>query len=36
MTSEITDGVADDHYDDSQHVNIIFFTKFHFTILGIV
>jgi len=36
MTSEIIEGVTYDYYDDFQHVNIIFFTKFHFTVWGIV
>jgi len=36
MSSEIIQGVAYYTYDDFQHVNFIFFTKFHFTILGII
>jgi hypothetical protein len=36
MSSEIIQGVTDDNYDDFQHVNFIFFTKFHFTILRII
>jgi len=37
MSSEIIESVADDNYDDFQHVNfIIFHTKFHFTMLRII
>jgi hypothetical protein len=36
MNSEIIQSVAYDNYDDFQHVNVIFFTKFHFTILRII
>ncbi len=36
MSSEIIQNVADDNYDDFQHVNFIFFTNFHFTILRII
>jgi hypothetical protein len=30
MSSEIIQNVAKDNYDDFQHVNFRFFTKFHF------
>jgi hypothetical protein len=30
MSSEIIQSVAYDKYDDFQHVNLIFFTKFQF------
>jgi hypothetical protein len=33
MSSEIIHNVAYNNYDDFQHVNFIFFTNFHFTIL---
>jgi hypothetical protein len=33
MSSEIIQNVAYDNYDDFQHVNFLFFTNFHFTIL---
>jgi hypothetical protein len=36
MSSEIIESVADDNYDDFQHVNFIFFTKFHFSMLRII
>jgi hypothetical protein len=36
MSSEIIQSVAYDNYDDFQHVNFIFFTKFYFTILKII
>ncbi len=36
MSSEIIQSVAYDNYDDFKHVNFIFFTKFHFTILRII
>jgi len=37
MSSEIIPGVAYDNHDDLQHVNFVFFTKFHFPImLGII
>jgi hypothetical protein len=35
-SSEIIHIVAYDNYDDFQHVNFIFFTKIHFTILRII
>jgi hypothetical protein len=35
MSSEIILNVAYDNYDDFQHVNFMYFTKFHFTILRI-
>jgi len=35
MSSEIIQSVAYDNYDDFQHDNFIFYTKFHFTILRI-
>ncbi len=31
MSSEIIQSVVYDNYDDFQHVNFIFVTKFHFT-----
>jgi hypothetical protein len=36
MSSEIIQNIADDNYGDFQHVNFIFFTKIHFTILRII
>jgi hypothetical protein len=36
MIGEIIQNVAYDNYDDFQHVNFIFFTKFHFTIFRII
>jgi hypothetical protein len=36
MSSEFIQSVAYDKYDDFQHVNFIFFTNFHFTILRII
>ncbi len=36
MSGEIIQGVAYDNYDDFQHINFIFFTKFHFIVLGII
>jgi hypothetical protein len=36
MRSEIIQIVADDNYDDFQHVKLDIFTKFHFTILRII
>jgi hypothetical protein len=35
MSSEIIQSVVYDNYNDFQHVNFIFFTKFHFVILRI-
>jgi hypothetical protein len=32
MSSEIIQSATYDNYNDFQHVNFIFFTKFHFTI----
>jgi hypothetical protein len=36
MSSEIIQNVNYENYDEFQHVNFIFFTKFHFTILRII
>jgi hypothetical protein len=36
MSSEIIQSVAYEYYNDFQHVNFIFFTNFHFTILRII
>jgi hypothetical protein len=36
MSSEITQSVAYDNYDDFQHVNYIIFRKFHLSILRII
>jgi hypothetical protein len=36
MNHEAIQNVAYDTYDDFQHVNFIFFIKFHFTILRII
>jgi len=36
MSGEIIQHVAYDNYDEFQHVNFIFLTKFHFTILRII
>jgi hypothetical protein len=36
MSGEIIQNVTYDNYDDFQHVNFIFSTKFNFTILRII
>jgi hypothetical protein len=36
MNTEFIQNVAYDNYDDFQHDNFIFFTKFHFHILRII
>jgi hypothetical protein len=36
MSSEIIESVVCDNYNDFQHVNFLFFTKFHFVILRII
>jgi hypothetical protein len=36
MSSEIIENVAYDNHDDFQHINLIIFTKFQFTILRII
>jgi hypothetical protein len=36
VSSEIIQSVAYDNYDDFQHLNFIFFTNFHLTILRII
>jgi hypothetical protein len=36
MSSEIIQNIPYDNDNDFQHLNFIFFTKFHFTILRII